>query len=172
MRAMGLCLLGALCLHVCGCANPSQPPSLDPFLGRTTVPPPGTGLAAPESYYPEGAAPATAPQSRRPGVKTGSYTPREESTDDAASTNGWRANSSSRVRLAGGSVEANTSVDTAEDEVSAGESEQVVQADYEDASSEPEQAETQPENPIRRRRPTTTARSTETEGTEFTATVK
>ncbi|MDZ4780079.1 MAG: hypothetical protein SGJ19_07500 [Planctomycetia bacterium] len=159
MRALGLCLLGALCLNAWGCANPAQPPSLDPFLGKTTVPPPATGLAAPQSYYPESGAPAAAPQSRLPGKRTGSYTPSDEAAEETESSGGWRANSSSRVRLASGTVEDEGTAEAADHEAEAHESENVTQADYEQEVAEPEQ-EAPPRTNTLRRRPTITARTT------------
>ncbi len=167
MRALGLCLSGALCLNAWGCANPAQPPSLDPFLGKTTVPPPATGLAAPQSYYPESGAPATLPQSRLPGKRTGSYAPSDEATEVAESSGGWRANSSSRVRLASGTVEDEGEAQTADHEAESQESEGVTQADFEQ-EVEPKQAETPRTNPIRRR-PTITARTTGEYGAEISA---
>lgn len=160
MRALGLCLFGALCLHVLGCANPSQPPSFDPFLGKTTVPPPGTGLAAPQSYYPEAGAPAAVPpQSRLPGRRTSGLTTEQDAADlEEASSGGWRPNSSGRVRLASGTVDDQP----AGSEATNGEPDDVRQAAYDEEFAESEAAIRT--NPIRRR-PTSTARSTDTEGT-------
>jgi len=167
MRALGLCLFGALCSGVLGCANPSQPPSLDPFLGKTTVPPPATGLAAPPSqnYYPEGGAPGIAPQSRLPGKRTGSYTPDEEvSGEETESNGGWRPNSSSRVRLASGAVEQDGSTSDVETEPS----DDVTQADFEQDVAEPDVEEPPRTNPVRRR-PMITARSTGEDDAEVSA---
>lgn len=168
MRALGLCLLGALCLNAWGCANPAQPPSLDPFLGKTTVPPPATGLAAPQSYYPESGAPATLPQSRLPGKRTGSYAPSDEVAEETESSGGWRANSSSRVRLASGTVEDEGAAETADHEAEARDSEGVMQADFEQEVAEPEQAAPPRTNTLRRR-PTITARTTGDDGAEISA---
>lgn len=148
MRALGLCLLGALCLNAAGCTNPGQPPSLDPFLGRTTVPPPGTGLAAPPSPYVQPSnSNGVMPQSRLPGKRTSQTT-----VDDAESetASGWRGADAPKSRLVSNDEYDDTQVQTADGEFAANDDSRVEAADYEEEIAEPADNRSARNNPMRK----------------------
>lgn len=167
MRALRLCLFGAMCLHLVGCANPSQPPSFDPFVGRTLVPPPGTGLAAPENYYPESGSPSSAPATTRPGNTTGRYAPRDDA--DERSANGWRANSN-RTRLASDDAEDDGSIENADYESTADDQQTAEPADYVEEVPEASSADEPRTNPIRPRSVKITARNSDADDSEVATT--
>lgn len=157
MRALGLCLLSALCLNVFGCANPGQPPSLDPFVGRTTVPPPGTGLAAPTNPYIQPGATGVAPQSRAPSKRTQAAA---ETMEDETGT-GWRGAETPKARLASAEEFDDTQVTTADAEFSANDDTYAETAGYEEdvvADDEPRA------NPVRKS--AVTIRQSDEEGVE------
>ena len=146
MRALGLCLLTALCLNAPGCNNPGQPPSLDPFA-RTTVPPPGTGLAAPPSPYSQPSnATGVTPQSRLPGKRT-SQTNSAESVDETGS--GWRGSDTPKTRLASTSEADDSRVENADGEFSDNEESRVNTAEYQEDVPEAEEQPPARKNPVR-----------------------
>src|SRR5688572_11752931 len=83
----------------------------NPFLGRTTVPPPGTGLQAPYYQPPAGGtapvlqAPVVTPGSPAPLGSTGGWTPAGSTRSSASAgevapaSNGFRANSGGVVQI-------------------------------------------------------------------------
>lgn len=146
MRALGLYLVGAVILTA-GCANPGQPPSLDPFMRPTTVPPPGTGLAAPPSpYIQQNGGTGVAPQSSLKRNRTGQVDA-EQAEDETAS--GWRGADAPKERLVSHDDDQPSRVEAADGEFTASDNNSAEEVVYEE-DVESTDNEAPRSNPVRK----------------------
>lgn len=147
MRALGLCLSGALCLILVGCNTPGQPPVTDPFapyMGPTTVNPPGTNLTAPSNPFGQGSPAQVAPQSKKPSNRYGSTSTNASDEIEQVRDSDWQPQAK-RVSLAADEGDDGSTVEAADAELTVEDESGATTAEYQEELAE----EAPRENPTR-----------------------
>jgi hypothetical protein len=147
MRALGLCLSGALCLILVGCNTPGQSPVTDPFapyMGPTTVTPPGTNLTAPSNPFGQGSPAQVAPQSKKPSNRYGATSTDVSEEVAQVRDSDWQPQAK-RVSLASDEGDDGSTVEAADAEMTSEDESGVTTADFQEEIAE----EAPRENPTR-----------------------